>query len=285
MNTITRREFGGILLGAAGALALRPFDKVKPSVVNGIEIGVQSYTFRKFTIEQMIAEMQKVGLSSVELWNGHLDPMKTSEAQFKAVKKQFDDAGIHVSAYCVNFPKDATNEHLDRGYNGALLLGTHVMTASVQKSLVPRLDQWSQKYKVKMGLHNHWFGEEWYKGDRTQEYETPDDFLNLFKSTSNYMNANLDVGHFAAAGYDPVDFLREHHDRIVSLHVKDRDKDEKRTNRRFGHGATPVVEVMRVCKEVKFKYAANLEYEIEEDHPTAGLLDAFEFVKKALAQS
>ncbi|MFL6276494.1 MAG: sugar phosphate isomerase/epimerase family protein [Blastocatellia bacterium] len=282
MHHFTRREFSGILLGAAGAGLLRPFDKVKPSVISGIEIGVQSYTFRKFTIEGMIAEMQKVGLSSVELWNGHLDPMKTSEAEFKAVKKKFDDAGIHVSAYCVNFPKDAGDEHLDRGYNGALLLGTHVMTASVQKSIVPRLDQWSQKYKIKMGLHNHWFGEEWYKGDRTQEYETPDDFLNLFKTTSKYMNANLDVGHFSAAGYDPVAFLRQHHDRIVSLHVKDRDKDAKRTNRRFGQGATPVTEVMRAAREIKFKYAANLEYEIEEDHPTAGLLDAFEYVKRAL---
>jgi len=283
MHHFTRREFSGILLGAAGAGLLRPFDKVKPSVISGVEIGVQSYTFRKFTIEGMIAEMQKVGLSSVELWNGHLDPMKTSEAEFKAVKKKFDDAGIHVSAYCVNFPKDSSDEHLDRGYNGALLLGTKVMTASVQKSIVPRLDQWSQKYKIKMGLHNHWFGEEWYKGDRTQEYETPDDFLNLFKTTSKYMNANLDVGHFSAAGYDPVAFLRQHHDRIVSLHVKDRDKDAKRTNRRFGQGATPVTEVMRAAREVKFKYAANLEYEIEEDHPTAGLRDAFEYVKRALA--
>ncbi|MEN3334186.1 MAG: hypothetical protein V7641_3551 [Blastocatellia bacterium] len=283
MNHITRREFSGILLGAMGTLALRPFDKVKPSVVNGVEIGVQSYTFRKFTIEQMIAAMQAVGLSSVELWNGHLDPMKTSEAEFKAVKKKFDDAGIHVSAYCVNFPKDASNEHLDRGYNGALLLGTHVMTASVQKSIVPRLDQWSQKYKVKMGLHNHWFGEDWYKGDRTQEFETPDDFLNLFKSTSKYMNANLDVGHFSASGYDPVAFLRQHHDRIVSLHVKDRDKDAKHTDRRFGHGATPVAEVMKTLKEIKFKYAANLEYELEAENPTDGLRDSFEYVKKALA--
>lgn len=283
MNHMTRREFSGILLGAMGTIGLRPFDKVKPSVVSGIEIGVQSFTFRKFTIDQMIAAMQSVGLSSVELWMGHLDPMKTSEAEFKAVHKKFADAGIHVSAYCVNFPVDASNEHLDRGYNGALLLGTHVMTASVQKSLVPRLDEWSRKYKIKMGLHNHCLSDEWYKGDRTQDFETPDDFLTLFKSTSNYMNANLDVGHFAAAGYDPVAFLRQHHDRIVSLHVKDRDKDAKHTDRRFGQGATPVAEVMKLLKEIKFKYAANLEYELEAENPTAGLRDSFEYVKRALA--
>src|SRR5438270_4722570 len=40
MNHVTRREFSGILLGAMGTMVLRPFDKVKPSLVNGIEIGV-----------------------------------------------------------------------------------------------------------------------------------------------------------------------------------------------------------------------------------------------------
>ena len=40
----------------------------------------------------------------MELWDGHLEPMKTNEAGFKAVRRKFDDAGITVSAYCVNFP-------------------------------------------------------------------------------------------------------------------------------------------------------------------------------------
>lgn len=283
MNHITRREFGGILLGTMGTMMLRPSDKVKPSIVKGVEIGVQSFTFRKFTIEKMIVAMQSVGLSSVELWMGHLDPMKTSEAEFKAVKKKFDDAGIHVNAYCVNFPKDATDEHLDRGYNGALLLGTRVMTASVQKQLVPRLDQWCQKYKIKMGLHNHYLSDEWYKGNRVDDFETPDDFLTLFKTTSNYMNANLDIGHFSAAGYDPVDFLRQHHDRILTLHIKDRDKDAKRSDRPFGQGATPIAAVMKLLAELKFKYAANLEYEMNEDNPTEGVRDSFEYVKRVLA--
>ena len=55
----------------------------------------------------------------MELWNGHLDPTKASEADFKAVRRKLDAAGIKVGAYCANFPPDATDEHLERAFRGA----------------------------------------------------------------------------------------------------------------------------------------------------------------------
>ena len=297
-DRLTRRQFGkGALVGAA-ALSLRgtmlgepPLgarlsslsDKLKPSIFDGIQVGVQSYTFRTFSVDKMIEAMVSIGLSSIELWDGHLNPMKASEADFKAARKKFDDAGINVNAYCVNFPVTSTDEHLDRGFNGALLLGTSVMTASVKKPIVPRLDQWCQKYKIKLGLHNHWFGYAGFKGDRTQEFETPDDFANALKGASKYLSINLDIGHFYAAGFDPVSYIREHHDRIVSLHIKDRDKDADHTQRRFGEAATPIAETMKLIKKIKFKYAANIEYEPEAANPTEGTRTAFEYLKRTLS--
>lgn len=274
-------------MGFAGAFAgltlTSPGEKVKPSVFGGIQVGVQSYTFRTFSVDKMIEAMTSIGLSSIELWDGHLNPMKASEADFKATKKKFDEAGISVNAYCVNFPLTATDEHLDRGFNGALLLGTKVMTASVKKPIVPRLSQWCQKYKIKLGLHNHWFGEKWFKGDRSQEFETPDDFMNALKGASDYLSINLDIGHFYAAGFDPVTFIRDHHPRIVSLHIKDRDKDADHTQRRFGEGAVPIVETMKLLKKIRFKYAANIEYEPESANPIEGTRTGFEYLKRALS--
>jgi sugar phosphate isomerase/epimerase len=272
------------MLGALTGLTVRPSgDKIKPSTFGGIQVGVQSYTFRRFDVDKMIAAMRHAGLTSVELWDGHLDPKKAPEADFKALKKKFDDAGIRVNAYCVNFPVDADDDHLDRGFNGALLLGTNVMTASVKKPIVPKLDRWCQKYKIKLGLHNHWFGESWFKGDRTQEFETPQDFRDALKGASPYLSINLDIGHFYAAGYDPVSFIREHHGRIVSLHIKDRDRDEAHTQRRFGQGATPITETMKLLKKIKFDYAANIEYEPEEENPTEAVREAVAYLKRALS--
>ncbi len=284
MANLTRREFGVSL--ASGVAGLKPLirdDKLKPSIIAGVRIGVQSYTFRKFTIDKMIAAMTSIGLSYVELWDGHLNPMKTTDAGFREAKKKFDDAGIAVGAYCVNFPAAANDEYLDRGFNGAILLGAKVMTSSVRKPITPRLDQWCRKYKMKLGLHNHWFGEKWYKGDRTAEFETPRDFKDALSGASQYLSINLDIGHFHAAGFDPVAFFTEHHSRIVSLHLKDRDRDEERSHRRFGKGATPIVDVLKAASKLKFEYVANIEYELEPDDPTDAVRESFQYLKQKFA--
>jgi sugar phosphate isomerase/epimerase len=227
--------------------------------------------------------MKDVGLTSIELWQGHLDPAKASEADFKATKRAFDEAGIKVSAYCVNFPEDASDDLLDRGFRGALALGTRVMTASVKKEQVKRLDQWCVKYKIRLGLHNHWLGDSWFKGDKTKEFESPTDLMNALKGSSRYMSINLDIGHFYAAGFDPVAFFREHHARIVSLHVKDRDRDAEHSNRRFGKGATPIVETMKLARQLRFRYAANIEYENEPENPVDGVREALVYLKGVLS--
>ena len=117
----TRREFSLGLVGTAAGLMFRGSDdKIKPSVFGGIQVGVQSYTFRTFTVDKMIDAMKSIGISSVELWDGHLNPEKASEADFKAMKKKLDEVGITVGAYCANFPVNSTDDHLDRSFNGAL---------------------------------------------------------------------------------------------------------------------------------------------------------------------
>jgi sugar phosphate isomerase/epimerase len=280
----TRREFAAGMAAAAAGLALAPSGRglVKPSVFGGIQVGVQSYTFRAFDIDRMIAAMTSIGLSSVELWDGHLDPMKTTEAGFRAVRRKLNDAGITVSAYCPNFPSNVTDEHLDRAFRGAGLLGTSVMTSSTEQPVIPRLDERCRKHKVRLALHNHWLGDEWFKGDKSINFEGPADWTRALEGRSEYLGINLDVGHFSASGYDPVAYFREHHARIFSLHVKDRDKDAAHTYRRFGEGATPIAEVLRLARELRFRYAANIEYEMDEKDPTEGVRHSFEYVKRIL---
>lgn len=288
MKRVTRREFATGLAGAAAAFAAgrralaADAGKIKPSIFGGIEIGVQSFTYRAFSVDRMIESMRSVGLSNVELWTGHLDPAKHTEADFKTVRGKLDAAGIRVSAYCVNFKPDAAADLLDKAFKGAGLLGTSLMTTSTEKSIIPRLDEWAQRYKVTIGIHNHWFGDAWFKGDRSQNFESPDDFMGALQGRSKHMAINLDIGHFSAAGQDPVAFFKEHHDRIMSLHVKDRDKDATHSNRKFGQGATPITEVLKLARQMKFKYAANIEWEEDEQEPTPGVKDSFEYMRRVL---
>ena len=65
--------------------------------------------------------------------------------------------------------------------------------------------------------------------------------------------------------------------------MKDRGADKEHTDVRFGTGATPIAAFCKVLKEAKFAYAANLEYEMDENDPTLGVRDSFAYMKKALA--
>ena len=66
---------------------------------------------------------------------------------------------------------------------------------------------------------------------------------------------NLDIGHFTAAGYDPVEYLQQHHDKIVILHIKDRKKDQGE-NTVWGEGDTNIKGVLQLLKKQRYDIAA-----------------------------
>jgi sugar phosphate isomerase/epimerase len=273
----TRRAFlAGLAAGASGLAVRREH-------MGGLEIGVQSFTFRQFTLEHMIEAMTALGLESVELWDGHLSPSRHAETDFEDAHTKLRAAGIRVSAYCANFDAAVSDDVLDKAFRGARLLGTSVVTTSTEKPVVPRLVPLCEKYGITIGLHNHRLTDSWFKGDRAQNFETPDDWAQALAGKPRSIAINLDIGHFAAAGYDPVAYFREHHRRIVSLHVKDRAGDAERTNVRFGRGATPIAEVLKLARELRFRRAVNVEYELEPEDPTDGLRDALAYMRRVLA--
>jgi sugar phosphate isomerase/epimerase len=292
---MTRRRFSsGLAAAAAGSLlgreAAGQAGRIPPSIVNGIRVGVATYTYRLLSFEQIVASLRTVGISSLEIWGdgkAHpLHPMRQTEGDFRGVKRLLDEAGVEVSAYCTNFPNDVTDEYLDRAFRGCALLRAKVLTTSCEKPILDRLDAAARRHRITVGLHNHWNGDAWFvksKKDPKANFESAEDFAEAMKGRSEYMAVNLDIGHFAAAGFDPVGYFRANHSRIVSIHIKDRGADPERTNTRFGQGATPIKAFCQALKEMKFAYAANLEYEIDEKDPTSGVRDSFAYVKSALA--
>jgi sugar phosphate isomerase/epimerase len=73
---------------------------------------------------------------------------------------------------------------------------------------------------------------------------------------------NPDIGHFTAAGYDAVAYIRENHARISNLHVKYRLRNRV-ANTRWGDGNTRIKEVLRLLQKEKYRFRANIEYEYQ----------------------
>ena len=81
------------------------------------------------------------------------------------------------------------------------------------------------------------------------------------RSGSKFNGANVDLGHFVAGNnVSPVPFIKQHHERITHVHLKDR-KLHGGPNTPFGEGDTPIAEVLRLLRDNKWNIQATIEFE------------------------
>jgi sugar phosphate isomerase/epimerase len=278
--TITRRELGTLAAGGlfAGVLGCATKTSGRSSGQPGsVIIGTQSYSFRDRPLDEAIAGMQKLGIKECELWSGHVEGRKGEEkpreelrawrlntplSHFEEIGAKFKSAGVDLYAYNLSFKDHFTDQEIDRGFEMAKALGAKAITASANQTVVARVAPFAKKHQMRVAVHNH------SKID-PNEFATPEDFEKAITGPDReFIAINLDIGHFTAANFDAVPFFKKHHDRIVTLHIKDRKKDQG-PNVPFGQGDTPIREVLTVLRETGWGIPANIEYE----YPGADTLD------------
>jgi sugar phosphate isomerase/epimerase len=307
---LTRREFGRVAL--AGVALPRFLEAPIASTVAGVRLGVQTYSFRDLprppgaadAVDVVIKAIKDSGLSECELFAPQLEPqfaagrgqrgappspeavkaredlrkwrLDTSLDHFKDVRRKFDAAGITISAYCYNMNQSFTDAELERGFDIARALGTDTMTTSTTMDVAKRLAPLAERHKLLVGLHGH------SNVTDPNEFATPESFA-AAKKLSRYFKVNLDVGHFTAANYDPVAYIREHHADITNLHLKDRKKNQG-DNTPWGQGDTPIKEVLQLLKREKWPIPADIEYEYRgQGTPVEEVAKCYAFAKQALA--
>ena len=284
----SRRDFGRMALAAvplAAAYGARIDSKIK-----GVQIGGQSYSFRDRPMEKAIEACKQVGLGEVELWQGHVEPktaagpagreelrkwrLETPLDTFAKVRHQWNDAGIELYAYNLSFNNSFTDAEIDRGFEMANAMGVKVITASSTISAAKKVAPFADKHKIQVAMHGH--------DNLTdpEQFAKPESFAAALEM-SKYFMINLDIGHFVSAGYDPVEYIKQHHDRIVVLHVKDRTKAHG--NLPFGQGETPIKPVLLLLQTSKWKIPANIEYEYKAEDAIAEVKKCYQYMKEALA--
>ncbi len=289
MSDLTRRDWSKLALGsiAAAALPFETFAAQKPnSKVKGVQLGAQSYSFRDRSLDEAIKAYIDTGLSCCELWSGHLEPkgldragirtwrLTTPLSFFTLAGEKFKKAGIELYALNYSFKDDFTDEEIKRGFEMTKAIGAKCITASANVNTAKRIDVYAKQYKIRVGMHNH-------SNIRPNEFATPDDFAKAMEGNSEYICMNLDIGHFTAAGFDAVDYLKKHHDRIVTLHIKDRKKNQG-DNVVFGQGDTPIKEVLTTLQKGGWKIPANIEYEYKGADTVAEVKACYDYCRKAL---
>ncbi len=295
LPTVTRRQFNRAALGVTGGVVAAQAGLAHTMIDSkfaGVTIGAQSYSFRDRPLEEAIKAMKSIGIGSCELWSGHVEPLRevrnaedgraklrafrleTPLSHFEKIGESFHEAGIDLYAFNYSFRDHFTDDEIARGFEMAKAMGAKVLTASSTVSVAERVNLHAKRSKMLVGMHNH-------SRIRENEYATPADFTAASKSNSHIV-VNLDIGHFVAAGFDPIDYIKKHHDSIVTLHIKDR-KKEQGENMPFGAGDTPIREVLGLLRDSGYDIPANIEYEYKGADTVEEVGKCFAYCKQALA--
>ena len=296
---LTRRGFmgGAAALAAGGLLTRRGLGAEatagKPnSVFNGVRIGVITYSYRSMrlnTAEDTLKALVQNGLSEVELMGGPIQNYinKTTqgkkfaskdaqrEAQLaacRALRKMYNDAGVTIHIQKTGFGR--SDEDIEFNFLKAKALGCTGITLERNEGMAKRLAPFADKHKIWVVFHNH--------TGNVPVMDKPDPILEHGK----YIGYNFDVGHYFAGtkGKSPIPVLEKYHERIVSLHLKDRTADGK--NLPWGQGGTPLREILQLMRKKKWTFPADIELEYrvpKGSNAVAEVGKCVQFCKEALA--
>jgi sugar phosphate isomerase/epimerase len=262
----SRREFGKLALAAIpAASALRAAPEL-PSVFRGVRLGIGSYSFREFALDDIIAALPQVPLGTLELESRFVEPgmmsagrgglppdkrealrqwrLGASVDDLRAVKKRFDDAGIHVYAYNIPVEASFTGEEVDRLFPMAQALGAELINVVTTLPQAERLIAPAAKYKMRVGFHPT-------SGPRNENYiGTSDSWRKIIAMSPNF-GVCPDLAGRENWGPDPLAFLREMGDRLTALHTHDTVP--------FGQGQAPVREILQMIQNEKMKFVPVIE--------------------------
>ncbi len=169
-------------------------------------------------------------------WRASANP-----ATWKAVTKKFNDAGVDVALLCYNMQDSMKDEDIEFGFAMAKGLGAKAITTSTTLTMAKRIAPMADKHKMMVGYHGHDATNDPNQTATLESYDT-------LMAYGKYNGINLDIGHFTAAGYDAVAFIKQHHDKITNLHLKDRKKDHGPNVAVWGTGDTPMKDVLQLLK-------------------------------------
>jgi sugar phosphate isomerase/epimerase len=283
-NSISRRKFLGSTAAFAGlsfipgglAYGKSPLPAVSRAA-DGVTFGVISYSYRSIPhgARAILDWIKYAGLTSVELMGGpveqyagapesdgrqrHAEEMRrwrtsVSMDRFRELRQMYNNAGVNIDITKLGNP-NWSNEEIDYAFTVAKTLGSRGISFEIGIDSARRMAPFAKRHNMYAIMHNH--GQPGQPGFSFEE--------NL--SFSKNLMLNLDVGHYwGATGSHPNKVIEKFHDRIISLHIKDKtgpNQTPADSNMPFGEGSTPLGDILRLVRDKGWPITADIELEYQ----------------------
>jgi sugar phosphate isomerase/epimerase len=246
-----------------------------PDTANQYDVGVQSFTYREFDVQEMCRSLSGTGVSAVELCHEHVTP-DTDDAVIDQICEQLASAGLDVCGYGVvafsEDDEDAIRETLslvDRLGGGYCSLEFSPDDEEIRTTLLSS----AADFDLELAIHNH-------GPDST--HATVEDVASVLDATPDTrLGACVDTGHYFRSGQTPSDVITRLDDRVLALHLKD--FIDETTEAVPGNGQLDIEELVSLLdEETSLSQPLIVEYEADPADPTPAVVEAVDAVERAM---
>lgn len=313
-SALSRRQF--VQFGLAGVASAALAAKLH-SIVDGLHIGIQTFSLRGLRYPDIVSAIQEVGIAECELFSVQVEPtaadapdiMKWRDTvsldYFKDIRKKFNQAGITIYTYNPRFGAGGGRGARGRGPNGGPTGASAAPGAPPQAPATPpaapppappitdaqidRIFEFTKALGAKslssqmtpdMAKRLVPFAEK-HKIIVAAASSNPD-VLTQIPSISPWLRMDLDIGDFTRAGHDALQFVKDNYQHLLDVHLKD--CKFQGASVPFGTGDSHMKEVLQFLRDKKSQARANIDC----DYPGTGtsvdeVKKCYDYVKSCLA--
>jgi sugar phosphate isomerase/epimerase len=237
------------------------------------ELGLASYTFREFGLDEMIEMTVRAGLRRVCLKDVHL-PLDSPPDRIRAVARKLREAGLVPYGCGVVYMR--TEAEVRRAFEYAGEAGMEIIVGVPDHGLLGVVDALVRETGLKLAVHNHG------PGDRL--YPTPGSILSKVEGRDPRLGICLDIGHCQRSGIDPSEAAADCGPRLLDVHLKDVTASSAEGGPvEAGRGVVDLARFLRTLARTGYRGTASFEYEKDGRDPLPGLAESVGYVRGLLA--
>jgi sugar phosphate isomerase/epimerase len=250
----------------ASGVAMKP--KINNAAIDkaGFRLSVQAYTFREMSLLETIETLKFLGVHYIELYPGqkfsktnpkpadhNMAPEMMSELQQK-----LRDADVKAVNYGVSgLSKDEAADRKIFDWAKKMGLETIVSEPTPDKETFDLVEKLCEEYQINVSIHDHPY---------PSTYWYPQKVLEMTKGRSNRIGSCSDTGHWYRSGFIVTECIDKLKGRVISLHLKDLNKDKQDVP--WGAGMIHAKDVMATLMAQKPANKPIWSIEYESSHGT-----------------
>ena len=263
------------VLGTSAMVSEKGQNGLKKTQEKGkhLNLGMASYTFREFSLEDTLIMTKRLGLERIALKSFHL-PLEATDEEINAAAEKVRSAGLDLYGCGVVYMQN--EDDVSRAFHYAEKAKMKVIIGAPNPDLLKMVNIMVNKTDIKLAIHNH--------GPDDEHYPTPESAYMRTKNLDPRVGLCIDIGHTQRSGVDPSESARKFSDRLLDVHIKDVTAAEKEGQTvEIGHGVIDIPKFLKTLLELNYEGSVSFEFEKDPDDPLPGVAESVGYVRGVLA--